>query len=197
MYPIKAELFNPALVTEYVNFENFEGFPDKIGLYGDESIHELVYKMIHHFNKREKYWQTYCNAILQAFIIAVVRQVEQCESGIGNPGKVEKIIEYLSHNYMHELNNKQLSQIFHYHPDYISKVILSRTGMTLKQYVIDLRIRSALNTLVYSDMSIKDIAVKAGYDNIHYFTRIFKAKTGFPPGCFRDKAASQLTQRKV
>lgn len=88
---------------------------------------------------------------------------------------------------MRGLTNKELSREFHYHPDHISKVVLEHTGMTLKQYVIDLRIRAALNLLVYSDMSIKSIAAASGYDNVHYFTRIFKNKTGFPPGYLRQK----------
>lgn len=190
LYPIQADAFNPSLVTEYVSFDNFTGFPDRIGPYGDESIRELILKMIYHFNTRKKYWELFSNALLQAFIIAVVQRIEQSESGIGSLGKADKIIEYLSNNYMHELTNNELSRIFHYHPDYISKVVLSHTGMTLKQYVIDLRIRSALNSLAYSDMSIKDIAAMAGYDNVHYFTRIFKNKTGFPPGYFRKKAVT-------
>ncbi len=188
MYPIRAEAFNPSLVTEYAEFIDFGGFPDRLALYGEESIHELVYKMVYHFNTRKKYWALYSNALLQTFIIAVVQRIEQDGSGTGNPGKADKIIEYLSQNFMHELTNEKLSQIFHYHPDYISKVVLSYTGMTLKQYVIDLRIRSALSSLVYSDLSIKDIAAMTGYDNVHYFTRIFKDKTGFPPGYFRKRS---------
>ena len=191
LYPINAESFNPALVTECVLFNSFEGFPDRIELYGDEDVHELIYRMNLNFHTRKKYWEQYSGALLHEFIISVVRRLEQGGVGAGTTGKADKIIEYLSQNYTRDLTNDEMAGVFHYHPDYISKVVRSYTGMTLKQYVIDLRIRSALNALVYSDMSIKDIAAKAGYDNVHYFTRIFKLKTGYPPGYFRKRTLKQ------
>ena len=190
MYPIQEESFNPDLVTEYVDFYDFDGFPDRTDLYGDEEIRELIYKIISHSNTRKKFWELYCNALLHAFIIAIVQRTGQKGVRFGSQGKADRIIEYLSQNYMHQLTNKELSREFHYNHDYISKVVLHYTGMTLKQYIIDLRIRAALNLLVYSDMSIKDIALMAGYDNVHYFTRIFKDQTGFPPGYFRKRTHS-------
>lgn len=185
LYSIQAELFNPAHVTEHVKFTDFEGFPDKISLPDDTTIRQLIYKMIQQFDEQKRFWDLAASGMLQTIIIIVVQKVTQNNAGVGGSCKGDEIIRFLTENYMHPLTNEQIAQRFHYHPDYINRIIFSYTGMTLKQYIIDLRIRSAINLLMHSDADISEIASSTGYENVYYFSRIFKKKTGYAPSCFR------------
>lgn len=186
-YPIQAELFQSLQMPEIINFHDFQGFPDKISLPDDSSIRSRIYEMINEFSLQKKFWSSYVNGILQAFIILVVQRVTQQGCGIRNTSKGDEIIQYLNRNYTNDLTNEKVAGIFHYHPDYVNKIVHAYTGMTLKQYVIDLRIRAAMNLLVQSNLSMESIAETVGYDNLQYFYRIFKKKTGFSPGYLRGK----------
>jgi AraC-like DNA-binding protein len=62
------------------------------------------------------------------------------------------------------ITNQTIAERFHYHPDHINRIVLSYTGMTLKQYIINLRIRRAVDLLINTDADISSIASSIGYD---------------------------------
>ena len=55
------------------------------------------------------------------------------------------------------------------------------------QYIISLRITSAMNMLDNTDYSMARIAEAVGYDNPLYFSRIFKKHTGMSPSDYKKK----------
>ncbi|MDD3153464.1 MAG: AraC family transcriptional regulator [Victivallaceae bacterium] len=54
------------------------------------------------------------------------------------------------------------------------------------QFIADLRMRSALRMLQTTSFSIKEIAVRCGYDSPSYFIRRFHARYRQSPGAFRN-----------
>jgi len=61
------------------------------------------------------------------------------------------------------------------------------TKSTPMQYIISLRITSAMNMLDNTDYSMARIAEAVGYDNPMYFSRIFKKHTGMSPSDYKKK----------
>lgn len=59
------------------------------------------------------------------------------------------------------------------------------TGVTLHAYRINARIAAARHLLGETDESIKAIAWRLGYRDLHYFSRQFTQVTGISPGRFR------------
>jgi len=59
------------------------------------------------------------------------------------------------------------------------------TGIAPVQYQLDLKIRRAREMLVSTDRTIKEIAYDLGFQSIHYFSRLFKKKTGVAPSEIR------------
>jgi AraC-like DNA-binding protein len=55
------------------------------------------------------------------------------------------------------------------------------TSFAPLQYFILMKIEKSKDLLVSTDMSIKQIAFELGFKTDHYFSRIFKDKTGFSP----------------
>lgn len=54
--------------------------------------------------------------------------------------------------------------------------------------IIDARVSLAKQTLSYSTKSIKETAMECGFEDIHYFSRIFKRRTGISPSEHRNNA---------
>ena len=55
------------------------------------------------------------------------------------------------------------------------------TGLSPRQYIIQLRIEKAKELLLDPALSVKQVAYSAGFESGHYFTRLFKEKTGLTP----------------
>jgi YesN/AraC family two-component response regulator len=60
-------------------------------------------------------------------------------------------------------------------------------GQSFTNYVRKERIRHAVKLFSTTEWSIKQIAEETGFDNVHYFTTIFKTEMGEPPGQFIKK----------
>ena len=59
------------------------------------------------------------------------------------------------------------------------------TGFSPAQYIIELRIQRAKKLLANTDMSIKEIAYYLNFDNLSYFSQIFKKQAGYTPVSYR------------
>ena len=55
------------------------------------------------------------------------------------------------------------------------------TGLALHQYHLQLRINRAVHLLSGTTAAIKEIADQTGFEDPHYFSRVFKKKTGINP----------------
>jgi len=66
----------------------------------------------------------------------------------------------------------------------LSRLFTVELGQSFSAYVRKERIRHAVSLLTTTDWSIKQIALDCGFDTVHYFTTVFKAEMGEPPGKF-------------
>ena len=65
------------------------------------------------------------------------------------------------------------------------------TGVAPSEYIIGLRMRDACELLRSTNMTVKQIGASVGYENQHYFSKLFKLKIGVPPIDYR-KGARQI-----
>ncbi|MGL5014801.1 MAG: AraC family transcriptional regulator [Bacteroidales bacterium] len=70
-------------------------------------------------------------------------------------------------------------------PKQLSKAINSTIGKTPKQYIDDRVTLEAKRLLVYSDLNIKEISYKLGFEEPTNFSKFFKEQKGITPAEFR------------
>lgn len=101
-----------------------------------------------------------------------------------------RAIEYIRKNYDDsQLSLQSLSERFHVSSSYLTRMLRQELGLSFIEYLTELRLNKAISLLESSseDVLICDIAEKIGYSSQHYFSRIFKNKTGFTPKQYKDK----------
>jgi AraC-like DNA-binding protein len=54
-----------------------------------------------------------------------------------------------------------------------------------KQYINHKRIEKAQELLHHSELNISEVAYKIGFNDIGYFSKVFKSKVGVPPSEYR------------
>jgi len=95
------------------------------------------------------------------------------------------ILDYVNQHYRQPLSNRMIAEQFGYHPNYISQLIRTHTGLSLHQYLLQVRIRHAVHMLENTPLSVGQIAELCGFRSVSYFCEYFKQATGFTPGAFR------------
>ncbi len=93
---------------------------------------------------------------------------------------------YLFKNYAN-IHINDLANEFHYNKDYFNRLIKENTGKTYVEYLQEIRLAEAVNSLRQTTLPIENIAQNVGYNNIGYFYKIFKEKYGVTPADLRKK----------
>ena len=71
-------------------------------------------------------------------------------------------------------------------PVSFSRFFKLRTGKSLSDYIIDIRLGHATRQLVDSMKTVAEICYECGFNNLSNFNRIFKKKKGCSPKEFRE-----------
>lgn len=98
---------------------------------------------------------------------------------------IKAILEYIKINYMNPISIKDLANVVNFSEHYFMRFFKKYMGMTCVDYINEYRLNIATNLLETTDMSIMEIAVKVGVNNISYFNKIFKKKFNLTPKEYR------------
>ncbi len=98
---------------------------------------------------------------------------------------VKQAILYLhTHFFENPSLEKTASRIF-ICPGYLSTLFHSETGLTYKQYLMNIRLEFARRIIVSSDMPINEICTLAGFTSYPYFLKTFKSVYNVTPSALR------------
>lgn len=100
--------------------------------------------------------------------------------------RVKRVQEYINEHYQEEFRLGDLAEMVGMAEVSFSRFFKLRTGKSLSEFVIDIRIGHATRLLVDSTMSVAEICYDCGFNNLSNFNRIFKKRKGSSPKEFRD-----------
>lgn len=101
--------------------------------------------------------------------------------------------EYMDTHYNKNISVDTVAEHVQRSSSYLGRIFKESTGMTVNDYLIQLRIKRAMELLKQPGASVEEICREIGYANVSYFNKVFKARTGLTPGQYRhQQAADQL-----
>ncbi len=99
---------------------------------------------------------------------------------------MEKVRDYINKHFTDpDLKMSELAKEFNLNPTYFSALFKQESGETFREYLCRVRIEQAKTLLLNSRLKSSEIAYRTGYNDPHYFSYIFKKKTGKSPQEFR------------
>ena len=99
--------------------------------------------------------------------------------------RVQKVKRYINDNYSKPLKLADLADLVGMSSVAFSRFFHQRTGRTLSDYIIDIRLGHAARMLVDSTKNISEICYECGFNNLSNFNRTFKEKRNYTPRDFR------------
>ncbi len=101
--------------------------------------------------------------------------------------RIIKITQYIDLHYDEDLSIDEIAQHFHISPGYLSRYFKSHLNMTIKEYLISVRLKEAQHDLLFSDYSILEISLLHGFPNLKSFINAFKKVYHDTPAKYREK----------
>ncbi|WP_258525461.1 AraC family transcriptional regulator [Paenibacillus sp. YN15] len=129
---------------------------------------------------------------------SLAEAVNQLLIGWQNRAPEAKDVDQLKNRLIESFSNPEMttSQLLAEGPycnDHLRRRFKKSTGQTPGEYLTNLRIEYAKKLMNENNMlrySIAEICVMSGYYDSHYFSRIFKKKTGMTPAEYMKKASA-------
>lgn len=104
----------------------------------------------------------------------------------GSDKAVEAVKRWILANYNQHAELNTLANMVYLTPSYLSKLFKQETGLTLTDYIIEIRIKKAKHLLKNSlDMKVHEIGTEVGYVDPAYFNKLFKRIVGVTPNEYK------------
>ena len=176
----------------------------RIGIrFQDEPLNELgfrdplVYQTAISLNKAMEAGapNLYAESAAQFLATHLLSQSKRITETVGetrNPGRISdrrlaRVLDFMAINHAQDLNLVELSReagISRFHFIYLFK---KKFGITPHQHLIKLRMQTAARLLTTTDLSLKEIGARCGYQNIARLPSGFQKHFGLTPAEYRKK----------
>ncbi|MAG85834.1 MAG: hypothetical protein CMB97_00250 [Flavobacteriaceae bacterium] len=179
---IDAVLCNPNTSPESVSIDDEQ----KRTLFLLKDLLQVEYEKKDHFSRH------IVLDLFGALITSISRSISEKKTFLpqepsGNGNTVNQILAYVrQHIYDKEaLTLEHLGDKFQYSPYYIGIFIKKHTGLSLRQIILETKVKTAERLLKGSELSIKEIAARLCFNDTSHFTKTFKKIKGLNPSDYR------------
>ena len=125
-------------------------------------------------------------ASIEALIVAVNKIEELGNADACTDARMIEIMNYVQANYI-DITLDDLAEKFFLSKPYLSKYIKEKSGITFGDLVKKIRMKKAKALLKSSNMTVENIAMSVGYQNVEHFNRLFKKAYNMTPMQFRNQ----------
>lgn len=122
--------------------------------------------------------RAYALLLLAAFF----REVDSNQDGTNYAEKiVETMANYMSLHFFEGIDLVAFSRQYGISPNYFRKIFRRILNCAPNEYLINLRLKEAKKLLELGCYTVQTVGEMVGYDDVHYFSRLFKKKEGISP----------------
>lgn len=157
---------------------------------GYKNIKNCIDKLFLCYEEKNEFFELQLKSYLFELFYILFKEcfeIHDCSTKIKDDttNDIKAILEYIKINYMNPISIKDLANVVNFSEHYFMRFFKKYMGMTCVDYINEYRLNIATNLLETTDMSIMEIAVKVGVNNISYFNKIFKKKFNLTPKEYR------------
>ena len=157
-----------AIMTIYPRLVKLATIDDKFLM-----AHELIY-ILHELSKFDDAYELSSSTFAKVDVSSESR-------------RVLKVKDFINTHINDELRLEQLANLVSMTPTAFSRFFRLRTGKTLSEYIVDIRLGHAARLLLDTSDSVSEICWDCGFNTLSNFNRLFRKRKGCSPTEFREK----------
>lgn len=98
---------------------------------------------------------------------------------------LRQVLEYIRSHLSQDLAIADIAQVAGMSPYYLMRMFKKSMHITVRQYIIQMRIDRARELLRSRELSIAEISLQCGFTNQSHFTNVFRQLTETTPKAYR------------
>lgn len=157
-----------------------------------EQVSTLIDRLDRELSARADGFRAMGAAVFVELVVALSRYFQAAPAapvsfpvGAARVDAVSKAIAYIEERYNREISIDDLSSVAALSSSRLSHVFKESTGMSLRDYLLRIRLDKARELLPNRNLSVGEIAWACGFNDPNYFSRAFKKTSGMSPEAFR------------
>lgn len=166
--------------SERVEVSNVPVFNSPVHLKNYPQMGNIIKEIRNEYNSMKYFYMFRINTMLTDLLINAARLIEYGDKLKINDA-ADQIITYINKHCTEKLTCQTIANHFNYHPNHVNRIIKKSTGMTLHNYIMEIKIRYATNLLLNTDLSVTYIAHELEFNDCSHFCNVYYAKTGRQP----------------
>ncbi|MBO4319726.1 MAG: AraC family transcriptional regulator [Treponema sp.] len=87
---------------------------------------------------------------------------------------VDSAIAFIRDHYSENIDIEDIYSETNYSKSHFSRLFKDTTGKSITEYINSYRVEKACLDMIYTDKNITEIAMENGFNNVQYFSRVFK-----------------------
>lgn len=100
--------------------------------------------------------------------------------------KFNPVFSFIENHFNEKITLKDLAETINLSTAYFANSFKDTFHISPKQYILGIRLAKSQELLIQTDMSVKEIAEKVGFENENYFSEYFSKKIGISALKFRN-----------
>lgn len=179
--------FNGAFANHLFENEFFSGKNSIFHIGFNERLLQSFYELFNLVDMEKTGCQQICSGLV-IYILGSIISIKKNENFKGKQIEqtIQKACLIIRENIDKNINIGKLALDLNIDYSIFRKMFKEYTGISPGQYHLSLRIRQAKDLLINTNLSIKEISYRLGFESIFYFSRVFKSKTGINPTQYKN-----------
>ncbi len=95
--------------------------------------------------------------------------------------QIDKVLQYIYNHIESDIRRTDIARELFLNPDYLSRMFKKEMGVSLKEYIISVKMKVAKKLLEQTKLPISTIALRIGYGNFSHFSQTYKRVMGVTP----------------
>ena len=124
------------------------------------------------------------------------RRSSEAKTSTTHPQWLSHAVDFIRENYAQPVSLSQIAATVGVHVAYLAEVFRKHHGCSIGQYIRRLRLDYAARQVMFSEESLADISIDAGFYDQSHFTKFFKRYAGMTPAEMRARARAPKAHTK-
>lgn len=159
-------------------------------LKNNPSITQVSNKLITAFTTDDPFKDFQIDLILRELVLALLRSqnlnaVRLRAKSRSNADPFCAVLKYIESNITEEININHLCKVANMSKSSFYRAFQESYGISPVQFVLEERLKYVKQLLVQDELSVKEVAFAAGFNDPNYFSRFFRKMEGVSPSQYR------------
>ena len=181
--------------TKYISpiSQNRILFKNKIE--NDEKVSTYIHEFVKEYESKKIGYEMAIKATLYQLLVLLLRNhaqlvltTKEYTARMKNLSRLNIVLEYLENHFNEQITLNLLCSMTNISRFYFCRLFKSITGKAVREYLNQLRVNKAEALLEDGDVNVTETALLCGFDDVNYFSRLFKK--------YKNKTPSSVLQKK-